>query len=263
MTILPVGESALLVELPDAPGHRGRPSHAGAAGHAGRHARADLPGGAATAPAPGAASAGRSRVAASGAVGTVTPIELYRALTASAPSWVIDLVPAAATVLVTFDRRRVAGPSVREWIARALQTAVATAPTDVSDAAEVEIVEIPVRYDGADLVTVADLTGSSVEEVIDAHTEQLWTAAFIGFAPGFAYLQGEDDRLSVPRRATPRPVVPAGSVALAAGYCGVYPRESPGGWQLVGSTTATLWDARRAEPALLVPGSLVRFVRVP
>jgi KipI family sensor histidine kinase inhibitor len=258
MTILPVGESALLVELPDAPGHRGSPGHSAAAGRA----RADLPRGAAAAPAAGAASAERSRGPASGAVGTVTPIELYRALTASAPSWVIDLVPAAATVLVTFDRRRVAAPAVREWIARALHTADASVPTDVSEATGVEIVEIPVRYDGADLSAVADLTGSTVEEVIDAHTEQLWTAAFIGFAPGFAYLQGEDDRLSVPRRATPRPVVPAGSVALAAGYCGVYPRESPGGWQLIGSTTATLWDAGRAEPALLAPGSLVRFVRV-
>jgi KipI family sensor histidine kinase inhibitor len=122
-------------------------------------------------------------------------------------------------------------------------------------------VELSVRYDGADLAAVADLTGTSVEDVIAAHTGQFWTAAFIGFAPGFAYLTGEDDRLTVPRRADPRPVVPAGSVALAAGYCGVYPRESPGGWHLIGTTSATLWDPRRLEPALLVPGTRVRFVR--
>jgi KipI family sensor histidine kinase inhibitor len=124
-------------------------------------------------------------------------------------------------------------------------------------------VEIPVRYDGPDLDDVAALAGCRRDELIALHTGALYTAAFIGFAPGFAYLTGGDDRLVVPRRAAPRSAVPAGSVALAAGYCGIYPRESPGGWQLIGTTDAELWNTARAEPALLAPGTRVRFIRVP
>ncbi|NNG35450.1 allophanate hydrolase subunit 1 [Nakamurella sp. DB0629] len=123
-------------------------------------------------------------------------------------------------------------------------------------------VEIPVRYDGADLGEVAALTGLGVAELIAAHTDSVWRAAFAGFAPGFAYLTGGDPRLAVPRRTHPRTEIPSGAVGLAGEYCGIYPRRSPGGWQLIGRTDAVLWDERRDPPALLTPGTLVRFVAV-
>jgi KipI family sensor histidine kinase inhibitor len=188
-------------------------------------------------------------------------VDLYRHLVATRPAGVTELVPAAATVLVVFDSRVSSRAAVVAWVER-----VATAERGAAGSAgeaehDGEVVELPVRYDGPDLAVVAELCSVSVDDVITAHLGQLWTAAFIGFAPGFAYLTGEHDRLTVPRRETPRPAAPAGSVALAAGYCGVYPRESPGGWHIIGTTDAVLWDARRSDPALLAPSTRVRFVR--
>lgn len=121
-------------------------------------------------------------------------------------------------------------------------------------------VVIPVTYQGPDLDEVARLTGLSAGEVVDAHTGTPWRVAFGGFAPGFAYLVGGDSRLQVPRRDAPRPRVPAGSVGLAGEFSGVYPRESPGGWQLIGRTDAVMWDVDREPPALLSAGATVRFV---
>ncbi len=123
-------------------------------------------------------------------------------------------------------------------------------------------VEIPVRYDGPDLADVARLTALTEQEVVAAHTGQTWRVAFGGFAPGFGYLLGDDDRLRVPRREASRTEVPRGAVGLADSYAGVYPRRSPGGWQLIGSTDAVMWDIERDPPALLTPGASVRFVRV-
>jgi KipI family sensor histidine kinase inhibitor len=119
-------------------------------------------------------------------------------------------------------------------------------------------VEVPVTYDGPDLETVARHWGCDVEEVGARHRGTGFVSAFCGFAPGFAYLSGLD--ASVPRLATPRTRVPRGSVALAGTWCGVYPVASPGGWQIIGHTDAELWDPRREEPALLAPGTRVRFV---
>lgn len=124
------------------------------------------------------------------------------------------------------------------------------------------VVEVPTRYDGEDLATVAEAVGVTVREVVDAHAGQTWTAAFNGFAPGFSYLTGETDALVLPRRATPRTAVPAGSVAIADRYSAVYPRISPGGWHLIGRTDAVLWDSGRTPPALIAPGDAVRFVPV-
>jgi KipI family sensor histidine kinase inhibitor len=121
-------------------------------------------------------------------------------------------------------------------------------------------VEIPVTYDGADLAEVATLTGLGIDEVVAAHTGTPWTVAFGGFAPGFSYLVGGDDRLHVPRRPSQRTSVPAGSVGLAGEFSGIYPRESPGGWQLIGRTDVVLWDVDRRPPALLQPGARIRFV---
>ncbi len=121
-------------------------------------------------------------------------------------------------------------------------------------------VAIPVRYDGPDLTDVAALWGVEEREVPAIHAAAEFRVAFCGFAPGFGYLTGLPSRYDVPRRATPRTAVPAGSVALAGPYTGVYPRSSPGGWQLIGTTDAVLWDHARVPAALLTPGARVRFV---
>jgi KipI family sensor histidine kinase inhibitor len=117
-------------------------------------------------------------------------------------------------------------------------------------------------FDGPDLAEVADLTGRSAGAVVEALTSTEFTAAFVGFAPGFAYLTGLPPQLHVPRRPTPRTRVPAGAVGLAGPFAGAYPRASPGGWQLVGRTDAVLFDVDRNPPALLVPGARVRFRQV-
>ncbi|MGW4023803.1 5-oxoprolinase subunit B family protein [Streptomyces sp. NPDC005009] len=125
-----------------------------------------------------------------------------------------------------------------------------------------ETVEIPVRYDGPDLADVAAHWGVPAREVARVHAGTEFRVAFCGFAPGFGYLTGLPARYDVPRRATPRTAVPAGSVALAGPYTGVYPRSSPGGWQLIGTTDLVLWDHARVPAALLSPGTRVRFVPV-
>jgi KipI family sensor histidine kinase inhibitor len=121
------------------------------------------------------------------------------------------------------------------------------------------LVEIPVTYDGADLAEVAELTGLTPAEVAARHAAAEYTVAFCGFSPGFGYLTGGDPALDVPRLATPRTKVPAGSVAIAEAFTGVYPRELPGGWRILGTTTAVLWDLDRDPPGLFVPGTRVRF----
>jgi KipI family sensor histidine kinase inhibitor len=132
-------------------------------------------------------------------------------------------------------------------------------PEPATRATDGDEVVIAVTYDGPDLAEVAALTGLGEDEVVAAHTGTTWAVGFGGFAPGFAYLTGGDPRLRVPRRKTPRPEVPAGSVGLAGDFTGVYPRPSPGGWQLIGHTDADLFDVDRNPPALLQPGMRVRF----
>jgi KipI family sensor histidine kinase inhibitor len=167
---------------------------------------------------------------------------------------VLDVVPAARTVLL----RTVPGTDLR-----GLRKLVFDLPVDPAATRERgATVEIPVIYDGPDLADVSRLTGLSPDEIVAAHTGTRWTVGFGGFAPGFAYLAGGDERLTVARRDASRTRVPAGSVGLAGEFSGIYPRESPGGWQLIGRTDATLWDAERDPPALLQPGSQVRFVQV-
>jgi KipI family sensor histidine kinase inhibitor len=133
-------------------------------------------------------------------------------------------------------------------------------PHDVATAEATDEITIEVVYDGPDLTDVANHTGISEDEVVAAHTGRPWTVAFGGFAPGFAYLVGGDERLVVPRRDSPRTSVPAGSVGLAGEFSGVYPRASPGGWQLIGRTDVVMFDVDRDPPALLAPGAQVRFV---
>jgi KipI family sensor histidine kinase inhibitor len=123
-------------------------------------------------------------------------------------------------------------------------------------------VVVKVRYDGPDLAAVAELTGMSVQEVVAAHSGSAWTAQFLGFSPGFAYLANPGAGLAVPRRESPRARVPAGAVALGAAYSAVYPAATPGGWHLIGFTDTPMWDPERDPPALLAPGSVVAFEAV-
>jgi KipI family sensor histidine kinase inhibitor len=171
---------------------------------------------------------------------------------------VLDIVPAARTVLVTLSAPRYQA-ATRAHLTRMHIDAESIEHEPPSGRADIVI---DVVYDGDDLAEVGRLTGLDVAEVIAAHTETPWRVGFGGFAPGFAYLIDGDPRLDVPRRAEPRTRVPAGAVGLAGEFSGVYPRESPGGWQLIGHTAAVLWDAERPEPALLAPGMWVRFKAV-
>ncbi|MDO5500602.1 MAG: allophanate hydrolase subunit 1 [Propionibacteriaceae bacterium] len=166
-----------------------------------------------------------------------------------------DLVPAARTLLATCPAVRL--DEVRAAIARlAAQVSADALPRPW------RTVRIEVEYAGPDLREIARLTGLSEAEVVAAHGGMPWRVAFAGFAPGFAYLTGGDPRLEVPRRAEPRTSVPAGAVGLAGRFSGIYPRSSPGGWQLLGRTDAVLWDEHAAEPALLAPGTQVWFTAV-
>jgi KipI family sensor histidine kinase inhibitor len=168
---------------------------------------------------------------------------------------VLDVVPAARTVLVKLAGPRYQAPT-RQRLGRLRVDADDVRQEPADGRADVVI---DVVYDGADLIEVGRLTGLDPAGVIAAHTGALWRVGFGGFAPGFAYLVGGDLRLAVPRRAEPRTKVPAGAVCLAGEFSGVYPRESPGGWQLIGHTDAVLWDIDRPDPALLTPGAWVQF----
>jgi KipI family sensor histidine kinase inhibitor len=161
-----------------------------------------------------------------------------------------DVVPAARTVLVRLDRPPAATDvAVLRGLGRAPAVPEVEQPPVLLD----------VVFDGPDLAEVAERTGRTSDAVVAGLVAARFTVAFSGFAPGFGYLTGLPDALHVPRRATPRTRVPAGAVGLAGPFAGAYPRESPGGWQLVGHTDAVLFDPARPEPALLRPGVRVRF----
>ncbi|NYH51517.1 MULTISPECIES: 5-oxoprolinase subunit B family protein [Nocardiopsis] len=178
-------------------------------------------------------------------------IALRAALEADPVPGVTDVVPAARTLLL-----RVGPGTDPDAVAEAVS---GLRPDPGAGRGAGETVTIPVSYDGEDLDDIAELTGLTRRGVVEAHTGALWTVAFCGFAPGFGYMVGDDPRLHVPRRGEARTRVPAGSVALAGEFTGVYPRSSPGGWQLLGRTDAGIWDLDRDPPGLLRPGVRVRF----
>jgi KipI family sensor histidine kinase inhibitor len=177
----------------------------------------------------------------------------------SALADVVDVVPAARTLLLMVRDGADIAP-VRAALSTLSVGARGHTVTGADGRSPSGSTAIAVHYDGPDLAHVSELTGLSHEELVAAHTGTPWRVAFAGFAPGFAYLTGGDGRLQVPRRAEPRTSVPPGAVALAGGYSAVYPRSSPGGWQLIGHTDIAVWDVDREPPALLAPGTVVQFV---
>ena len=182
---------------------------------------------------------------------TALHAELTRRRAAGTLPAVDDIVPAERTVLI-------------DGIAEPAKLA-ADLPTWSLSAARPDrgpVIDIPVRYDGDDLAEVAAAWNVSAPQVAAIHSAHEYRVAFCGFTPGFAYLVGLPEPYQLPRRPTPRLSVPAGSVAVAGPYTGVYPRSSPGGWHLIGTTDADLWDLGRDEPALLVPGTTVRFIPI-
>jgi KipI family sensor histidine kinase inhibitor len=178
-------------------------------------------------------------------------LAVHQALRHDPPTGLIESVPAARTVLLIFDPSRTTP--------RALAAAAAR-PADQRRPDAGPLVEIPVRYHGADLDDVAARTSLSVADVVARHSRAVYTVAFCGFSPGFGYLTGLDPTLHLPRRDSPRVRVPAGAVAIADQYTGVYPRPAPGGWHILGHTDTPMWTLDNDPPALLRPGCRVRFV---
>ncbi len=185
-------------------------------------------------------------------------MDVHRRLATDRPAGVLDVIPAARTVLVAFDPGAVSAAAISQWMTAAVDSRDGAIG---ADAGAPGIVEIPVFYDGADLAEVSALLQCTERELVELHTGTEFTVAFCGFAPGFGYLTGLPDGLRVPRRTSPRTRVPAGSVGLADEFTGVYPRASPGGWQLIGRTETVVFDLDRDPPALLTPGTRVRFVQ--
>jgi KipI family sensor histidine kinase inhibitor len=169
-------------------------------------------------------------------------------------------IPAAGSLLVPVDAL---DPGVEA--AMEVLTPIIEGPLEPDDDVPARLVEIPTRYggaDGPDLVSVADLHGLTEAAVVELHASVDYDVLFLGFAPGFAYLGELPEAIATPRLPTPRVRVPAGSVAIAGRQTAVYPFETPGGWQLIGRTDSVLWDVEREPPALLTPGTRVRFVPV-
>ncbi len=183
----------------------------------------------------------------------VTPAAFGAGVTAARLPGVLDVVPGACTVLVSAEP----GSWATSELAGVL---LALPPPPPESGSPPGVTQVDVCYDGPDLADVAALTGLSVPEVIARHQAGRYRVGWLGFSPGFGYLTGLDPALaSVPRLASPRVVVPMGSVAIAGGLAAVYPASSPGGWRLLGRTRAVLWAADRDPPALLTPGARVRF----
>ncbi|WP_433266290.1 5-oxoprolinase subunit PxpB [Actinosynnema sp. CS-041913] len=187
-------------------------------------------------------------------VDSLGEVEAVRAaVQAAALPEVVELVPAARTVLIA------ARPGGLPAVRRVLDTVDLTHRVEAFS----REITIEVTYDGPDLELVAETAGITTDEVIRLHTAATYSVAFCGFAPGFAYLAGLPGALHQPRLDSPRTKVPAGSVGVAGEYTAAYPRSTPGGWRLIGHTDAALFDPEREAPALLSPGDRVRFEAAP
>ncbi len=180
-------------------------------------------------------------------------LALHQRLASAATPGIVDLVPAARTLLVSFDPRALSAAQVGALVQQAPDAAASpgSAPPPI---------ELDIVYDGPDLAETATVLGVSLEALVAAHRAAEWTVAFTGFAPGFGYLVSEEWPYDVPRLPSPRTRVPVGAVGLAGEFSGAYPRETPGGWRLIGTTSATLFDPDAEHSVLLAPGTRVRFV---
>lgn len=185
--------------------------------------------------------------------------DIARRAAAIADAWERDghgaAIPAYASVVLRFDPVQL-GPTEAEGVAAKLLSAHARSANGG------RFVEIPTRYDGADLADVAAASGMSIDALITAHASREYVAYFLGFMPGFAYLGELDARIRAPRRTSPRPRVPAGSISITDGQTAVYPFDSPGGWRLIGRTDLRMFEADRDPPNLIRPGDRVRFVPI-
>ncbi|MCS5493001.1 5-oxoprolinase subunit B family protein [Curtobacterium flaccumfaciens] len=171
-----------------------------------------------------------------------------------------EVVSGARTLLLRFDPTTTDAGRLRAELTQVSPVSPVSPVSATLEAHDADPLVIPVTYDGEDLDTVTELTGMRRDELVAWHTGQLWTSAFCGFAPGFSYLTGSDRPLDLPRRSTARKAVPSGAVAVAGEFSAVYPRTSPGGWQLIGRTDVPMWSLDRTPPALAPAGTLVRFV---
>lgn len=179
-------------------------------------------------------------------------LALYNKLHTMQLNGIKDLVPAAKTILVFFNEI--------ETTFKTLVASIQTVKIGSGGERNAQELIIPICYTGEDLAQVAELQGLSIADVILKHRQSVWNVAFIGFAPGFAYMSSPDRPFTdIPRLAVPRKKIPSGSLGLAGQYSGIYPKDSPGGWQLIGTTAAKMWDLERKNPALLLPGMTVHF----
>ena len=187
-----------------------------------------------------------------------------RRIAALGPPWLRDIVPAYASLALFIDFE--AFPSTADPLDATMRWLRQQA-LDGDDAGmrTPRMVEIPVLYggvDGPDLEAVAAHAGMSTGDAVERHAAGDYTVAMLGFAPGFPYLLGLDPALAIPRLQTPRTRVAAGSIGIGGAQTGVYPRPGPGGWHIIGRTSAVLFDPLRESPSLLLPGDRVRFRQV-
>jgi inhibitor of KinA len=188
-------------------------------------------------------------------------LAIVRCLTAAGIPGVVELVPAPASVGVFFNPAEEQHGSLISKIEELLDRA----PFHEDAENEARSIEIPVCYDGEfaiDLAEVASWCGLTPDEVTRRHSAEIYRVSCLGFSPGFPYLSGLPPELATPRRATPRQEILAGSVAIGGAQTGIYPRASPGGWNVIGRTPLVLFDVAREPPALLRAGDPVRFRRI-
>jgi inhibitor of KinA len=186
-------------------------------------------------------------------------IGLSEALEARRIAGVRDVVPAYRTVAVFFDPLKTDALQLQRELQQAVDAPASAAP------APREVIRVPVCYgaaDGPDIAEVARFAGRSEEEIVALHTAAIYRVFMVGFSPGFAYMGPVDARIAAPRRASPRTAVPAGSVGIAGQQTGIYPSESPGGWQIVGRTPLGVFDAARTPPGLFRAGDSVQFFAI-
>lgn len=184
-------------------------------------------------------------------------IKIDRFLQQHLQSGFIETIPAYSSLVITYDPLKIRIEKAISF----LETLIKTCPDEFRNAGR--LVEVPVIYggsDGEDLNALAKWCGLGEAEVINLHSQVEYKVAMMGFTPGFVYLSGLDERLQMPRRSTPRTSVPAGTVGIAGAQTGIYSIESPGGWQLIGSTSLTLFDPLQEDPFLFKPGDNVRFI---